>query len=61
MIDVCQYCGIEFDCLKVGKLRMGQSFCSLECADLKFPEFFIRREREKHLNRIVLFRNEEVL
>lgn len=35
----CTYCGREFDSLEKGKLRMGESFCSIWCADKEHPKF----------------------
>lgn len=45
LIEHCDNCGIEITPDTEYKCRMGEIFCSVKCADIKWPSF--KREREK--------------
>jgi hypothetical protein len=40
----CPECSRLFDCVVEGKTRMGECFCTLDCADAAFPDFKKRHE-----------------
>jgi hypothetical protein len=38
-LEKCAQCGKTFNALKEGKIRMNETFCSLECCDKAYPNF----------------------
>lgn len=45
IIETCSRCKKKYDTITKGKMRMGLPYCSVDCADLDWPEFKKEKER----------------